>query len=36
MDEGELDELKDLSQELKIKDNIEFVGQLDSDNKIVF
>ena len=36
MDEGELDELIDLSQELKIQDNIEFVGQLDSDNKNCF
>ena len=35
-DEGELDKLKDLSQDLKIQDNIEFVGQLDSDNKKCF
>ncbi len=36
MDEGELEVLKNLSQELKIQDNIEFVGQLDSENKNCF
>ncbi len=36
MDEGELDKLIDLTQELKIQDNIEFVGQLNSDNKNCF
>jgi len=36
MDEGELDELIDLTQELNIQDSVEFVGQLESDNKNCF
>ena len=36
MDEGELDELMNLSQELNIQDSVEFVGQLESDNKNCF
>jgi len=36
MDEGELDKLINITKELKIQDNIEFVGQLNSDNKNCF
>ena len=35
-DEGELDKLIDLSIKLNIQDSIEFVGQLNSDNKNCF
>tara|TARA_Y100000813_G_scaffold19707_1_gene13084 strand:- start:2546 stop:3673 length:1128 start_codon:yes stop_codon:yes gene_type:complete len=35
-DEGELNRLKDLSIKLKIQDNIEFVGHLNSNNKNCF
>ena len=36
MDEGELNDLINLTKELKIQNNIEFVGQLNSDNKNCF
>lgn len=36
MDEGELKNLKDLSVELNIQNNVEFVGQLDGDDKNCF
>ena len=36
MDEGELDNLIELSNSLKIQDNVEFVGQLEGDNKNCF
>lgn len=35
-DEGELDNLIELSNALKIQDNVEFVGQLEGDNKNCF
>ena len=36
MDEGELDNLIELSKALNIQDNVEFVGQLEEDDKNCF
>ena len=36
MDEGELGELIELSQDLDIQDSVKFIGQLDSDDKNCF